>query len=126
MEATPLEQVVVLADPWKCTAEVSTWPFAGLLTVTLAHAVAGSTESARSAHDRFFMDLPRMKFVFAVKHRTMASSAEFLKTFFADRALSRKSQRTLNPAGITRIQAYLIRSLHGILEDKALPSLCCD
>jgi hypothetical protein len=63
----------------------------GLLTVTLAHAVAGSTESARIAHDRLFMDLPRVKFFFAVKHRKMVLSAEFLKSFFADRTLSRKT-----------------------------------
>jgi hypothetical protein len=58
MDATPLEQVVVVAVATYGTGELTVSPFVGLLTVTLAKAGAANIKSARTTEWKVFMTLP--------------------------------------------------------------------
>jgi hypothetical protein len=58
MDATPFEQVVVVAVATYCTGELTVSPFVGLVTVTLAKAGAANIKSATTTEWKFFMALP--------------------------------------------------------------------
>jgi len=58
MDATPFEQVVVVAVATYGTGEVTVSPFVGLLTVTLAKAGAANIKSDRTTEWKVFMTLP--------------------------------------------------------------------
>jgi hypothetical protein len=60
MDATPLEQVLVVAVATYCTGELTVAPFAGLLTVTLANAGVASVTRINVAMYGFFIILPSL------------------------------------------------------------------
>jgi hypothetical protein len=58
MDATPFEQVVVVAVATYGTGELTVSPFVGLLTVTLARAGAANIKSVKTTEWNVFMALP--------------------------------------------------------------------
>jgi hypothetical protein len=56
MEATPVEQVVVVALATYCVGEPTVSPFAGLLTATFANAGAADVKRTNDRREKLFIE----------------------------------------------------------------------
>jgi hypothetical protein len=85
--------VLVVAAPAKCTVEANVWPLAGLLTVTLPHAAAGSKQRARAVEKSLFMNLPRKEKLFCDGLSRSGDQGRILQAFLSESKTAKKTAK---------------------------------